>query len=274
MTMTDETQGGTAAPVADPPVTAPQGDDPDVKAVLDKYGNDPIKIAKAYKEAERAMHAAKSKPATTDGGLEIKDPPPSVIEDVPEEEVEVIRKAGLDPASLQAQWSRDGKLTDDQYAAFKKAYGWSKATTNLMATGAAAKAEARDAKYNAAAEKATAPYGGMDAVRTFLQTEAPKHLNDAERAHYTAMLKDPATIESAIISVRALVSARSGGPVSIGTPVSGDKPASHSMGAKDASDFGSLMAKAQRGDQQAMDAIRRTPQTSIDQWQREAGIKR
>lgn len=273
MTMADEVQGGTAAPVTAPPVVPPQGEDPDVKAVMDKYGGDPIKIAKAYKEAERAMHAAKSKP-TPEGGLEITDPQPEVIEDVPAEEVEVIRKAGLDPASLQAQWGREGKLTEDQYAAFKKAYGWSKATTNLMATGAAAKAEARDAKYNAAAEKATARFGGMDAVKTFLQTEAPKHLSEAERTHYTAMLKDPATIESAIIAVRALVTERSGSQVSIGAPISGDKPASYANGAKDAREFGTLMSKAQRGDKSAQEAIMRTPQSSIDQWQREVGIRR
>lgn len=271
--MADEPQGGIAAPVADPPVTEPQGEDADVKAVLAKFGNDPAKIAKAYKEAERAMHAAKQ-PKAEGGALEITEPKPDVIEDVPSDETEVIRKAGLDPMSLQAQWVRDGKLTDDQYSAFKKAYGWSRGTTDLMATGAAAKADARAAKYNAAVEKATAPYGGTEAVRQFLQNDAPKHLSESERSTYTEMLKNPATIESAIIAVQALVSKRSGEQVSIGTPIGGDKPASYTAGAKDSKDFGALMAKASRGDKAAQEAIMRTPQNSIDQWKKDAGISR
>lgn len=220
------------------------------------------------------MHAAKQqKPAAASGALEVPEPRAEPVDDVPGDETEILRKAGLDPESVFAQWGRDKALTEDQYAALKKAYGWSKSTTNLMATGAQAKAESRAMAYNTAAEKAAANHGGMDAVREFLQTEAPKHLNEDERSHFTKMLRDPKTVETAIISVKALVAARSGNVVTT-KPISGDGPASYTNGAKDLKEWGSIQRAAAKGDRAALEAMQRTPQSSIEQWQREVGIKR
>lgn len=144
-------------------------------------------LEKAYLEIQTKMGGAKPDPPAAPPSLTI-DPskpaaaPPSSVDDV-------LARAGLDATTVAAQWNKDGRLTDEQYASLEKA-GFPKALVDVSIAGMAMQAKAAQASM-AEARKAALAVAGSEQQFANIAEWAKTNLSAEERAHFNAQVDGP-----------------------------------------------------------------------------------
>ena len=140
-------------------------------------------------DALKAAKAAAAKPAPTP-----EPPKASLSIDTPKEYTdddgigEVLSKIGLDPAVVASQFSKEGKLTDDQYTAIKRINpSWTKKVVNQVIGNDIKVAELTQGTLKARAEQLVGGEKQFNALAAWAQTTySPEQL-----ATYEAGVRDP-----------------------------------------------------------------------------------
>lgn len=130
-------------------------------------------------------------------------------EDGPEQ---ILERAGLADKDVAEQFTKNGKLTDEQYAAIRKINpGYGKKIADEIVRGRIAIAQVTAMKLNSVIDEASQPFGGKEAFDKFLRVTAPQFLSTEQQAAYSKMLNDPATTVAAAQTLKTLHTAHLGG---------------------------------------------------------------
>lgn len=171
-------------------------------------------VIKSRNELERTLGSrgqpqAPTPPSAPESGLSI--PEPSADDDLPT----VIQKSGLKMDALEKQWKEHGKLTDEQYAALRRAKpGFTNKDIDIFAAGLVAQAEVRAARQAQWKQEAAAIAGGQDKL-DFLLGNAPSFVPAAELEGVREMVADPVLFRQGIrlLSLYHAEHTKSGGSV-------------------------------------------------------------
>lgn len=223
--------------------------------------NGRLKAPAATQPANGAPQIGTPAPAAEPGGLQIGAPQ----ETEPSTAEEIITKAGLKEADLVGQWEKNGTLTDEQYAAFRKVNpGLSKVVINELASGRAAKAALKIQALNAAKMQAAVLVGGEQNLKALLDG-ARAFVPEGEIAGFNQMLSDPKTMPVAVRALYAMHQAHVGAgrsaPLVGGTPA----PAGTPLTAAQRTD---LLRRASANDPAALRELAAIPQSEIDNWKK------
>lgn len=217
-----------------------------------------------YKRLEKVTGRLKpKKEAPKTEGVQIDDTPPTPDELESLKVPEILAKAELDTADIEEQFTKNGKLTDEQYAALRKVNpALSKSVVNHIAEGLIAKAAlGREAQKQIKAE-AVKFVGSESELGTLL--EFGKTLAPARIKAINNMLADPATAIDALTVLKteyANTAAGKSKPLINGTTVhAGTGPATGKA------EYKALLEAATRGDANARARVRATPVDRIMAW--------
>lgn len=164
----------------------------------------------------------------------------------------VLKRAGLDPAAVDAVHARDGRLTDDMYTALKKAGLPRKLVDSHLDTTRTAQTLVQEKIRGRAHELA----GGEQQLNTLLafakSSLPPDRIADLNRRLASAALFEGAIREIAAEHQHAVGAGKATALVGGQAPVSGTMPTNFD-------DFKKLRDRANRGDQSAITAINAIP---------------
>jgi len=175
---------------------------------------------------------------------------------------QILSRAGLDKKDIAEQFTKEGKLTDDQYAKIRKVNpGYGRAIADKIVAGEIALAKIQQMELNAVLSDAAAPFGGIEQFKTFLKEVAPQFLSTEQAAYFTQQLNNSKTAAMAAKTLKVMHAEH------VGT--AGTKPiASGAPGAKlptptTAAELDNLMKKAMAGDNTAMAILMQTNSSDI-----------
>lgn len=211
-------------------------------------------LESAYKTFEKLLstRAVTSPPPPPPGeGLKIGGGEDANL-DVPD----LITKAGLKAEDLEKQWTEKNDLTDEQYAAIRKARpSLTKGDIKAIAEGMAAKAALAAQTQQAIRADAVQVAGGEKELNGLLAW-AKTGFNAAEQADLNRRLGDPNLYKGALQQIaaahRAALGAGNAQPLVGGTPASGSP-------VNTASDIFELTKRAEAGDTSAQAALKGIP---------------
>lgn len=203
-----------------------------------------------YKKIERLIAPSANQPtppATPPAPAlpQIGEPASATDEDMTT--VGLIQKAGLNGNDVMAQFGKDGKLTDEQYAAIRKAHpGVSKAMLNehlalLHRDFSRTIAEVKS--------KASEMAGGEQKFQTLLAWAGSQYKGE-ELANMNRMLADPTTTVAAV-KIMLHDYATSGGTTQT-KPIIAGAPGAPTGKPANAAEMAALMARVQSGDPSAI----------------------
>lgn len=151
-------------------------------------------LSKAYKSLESKL-GQRPKPEQS---LSIEAPAEKAIPDNASV-ADIIAGAGLDTAAISQQWQEKGALTDEQYAAFKNKYGYTKAEVNAFAKAETEAAEGRSLVQQSIRREAAQVVGGeekltelLSQAKNFVPADELEDLNQrlASQKHFKGALRD------------------------------------------------------------------------------------
>lgn len=245
--MPEDTKVESAPPSPPPDQKAPEQKPPDL--ILGKFKS-VEDLAASYKSLEAKLGERKPEP------LKISEP--QVDDDAGI--AKTVESVGLGLPELAAEFSKSGKLTDDQYAKFK-AKGFGRAYVDDMAKGLVAQEALRASHQAEAVRSASEAAGGTDKLDALLK-EAKTFLNSAEIPDFERRINDPRLASGAVRDLaarhREAVGAGKAKPLVEGAPSSG------SSMPKTAKEAMSLAERVFKGDPEAikiMAEARRTGKT-------------
>lgn len=188
----------------EPVVTTPPAAEPEL--ILGKYKSQDDLVA-AHKELEtrlgqstaRIKELEKPKPPAAepvkpDGlSLDMATPEPSEI-DIPD----ILKAANLDASVVTQQWEKEGKLTDEQYAAFKVGnVKLTRSTIDTYLSGLKATAALAGQRTQQATEIVFNTLGGQTQWNNIIASSVVKALPAARRDDINNRLGNPDTAEGA-----------------------------------------------------------------------------
>lgn len=252
------------------PVTPASPPTPDPNAGRDKFtkpdgSTDVDALRKSYDELQKKLGTPKPEtPPAEPEGLGITPDAPNALANLLTVET-ILKKSGLKPEELKAQWEKSGELTPAQYSKFGLA-GLSKELAHELVSGIAAKATLKsqsEAKFRAEGDAIAGGKEQHDLLRDWAKSNipAPKlkawaQLVDSDPANYVDMVRMIAAEYAAKNGDKAdLISAES---VAAGSA----KPAENSK------EFSKLFKLHTQGDAAATARINATSQSTIDSWNR------
>lgn len=182
--------------------------------------------------------------------------------DVPD----VLQRAGLQAKDLEEQWEKNGKLTEDQYAAFRKVNpALSRAVVNHIAEGMAAKAVFRQQQTAEAIREAQEIVGGeaeLATLREWAATNIPKDRLARLNAQLDADVRFYGDYIRLIHAEYAKATGSSGtSPILNGTTAPTGKLPTN------LAEFGALMRRVNRSDADALATLAKIPQETIERYQ-------
>lgn len=232
-------------------------------------------IAKSYLELEKKIGSASAKKeepkveAKVDDKLSIDKPTKPVettkVEEIPDDAdvPTILSKVGVTAESIVEEYTKNGKLTEEQYAAFK-AKGFSKAVVNTFIEGSKAKAELVTQGVASVKAEAAKIAGGEEQLQTLrtwaannIDAERLKRLNaqvEADHRFYPEMVR---IIESEY---------RAKNGISDGEFVGGGSQQSTVSTPKNIKEFNALSRRAAEGDAAARRIIMSTPDSTLQGW--------
>lgn len=200
-------------------------------------------------QSKPAAPASPTNPKPLQIGGELTD------EDGPEQ---ILERAGLADKDVAEQFAKNGKLTDDQYAAIRKINpGYGKKIADEIVRGRIAIAQVSAMRLNSVIDEAAQPYGGKEAFDKFLRVTAPQFLTTEQQSAYSKMLNDPATTVAAAQTLKTLHAAHLGGG---GGKIVSGQPGGNIPQKISTADFLALSEKARGGGPDAMAAMTRIMQ--------------
>ena len=205
-------------------------------------GEDGVYATPELAEADYGRYTSLIKPATPASPT---NPKPLQIggeltdEDGPEQ---ILERAGLADKDVAEQFQKNGKLTDEQYAAIRKINpGYGKKIADEIVKGRIAIAQVSAMRLNTVIDEASKPFGGKEAFDKFLRVTAPQFLTTEQQAAYSKMLNDPATTVAAAQTLKTLHAAHLGGG---GGNIHSGSPGGEVRQKMSAAEFESLSAQA------------------------------
>lgn len=162
--------------------------------------------------AEAPQEPAEESP----GKLEIPDQPEATPDDV--DVAGILQKASLTSEDITQQWTENGKLTDDQYAAIKKAVpGVTNAMINQFIEYQSAAHQLQATTAQQAVTKAAEIAGGEQQLNNMLQWASD--LPAPQKTDLNRRLQDPQLYQGAMLELKGLYEMQNGksGMVSGGT---------------------------------------------------------
>jgi hypothetical protein len=205
----DGTTAGVAAAQAAPPTATPGATTQEPQLLAGKYKT-PQELEQGYIELQKKFSSTR---ATTDGGS-LALPKAPVLDDNATTQ-DVIKSAGLDPIKVRDEFMKDGKLSDESYAALK-GIGIPRATVNEVFAATKALADQIVARTREAGIQLA---GSTEKVDLVLQW-AKANLSEPEKTAYQSMQEHP---ESAVMAFETLLNRynKAIGGTSTGTMVQG-----------------------------------------------------
>lgn len=186
--------------------------------------------------------------------------PPDSDEDVPT----LVSKAGLKMDDLEKQFIEKGDLTDEQYAAIRKARpSLSKSDIKFIANGMVAQAKLGQQIKSQTYQEAVKTAGGETQLKTLLHEDTLKQFYSPEEiADLSRRVTNPALAIGAIKDIMARHSAHvgSGGNVIKGDSIPSSGPATSRE------EYVKLCNLAARGDASAESRVKATSLEQINNW--------
>lgn len=210
-----------------------------------------------------AKAAAPSAPAD-DGSLRIGQPAAAIPDD--EDLPGIFGRAGVSEAELVAEWTKSGKLTDEQYTKLTKARpGLGKAVINEIAEGRKAKAELSKMVMESAVGQAAQFVGGKDQLANLL-ADAGKFIPASEQDGFNKLLADHRTVGAAVKTLKTMHAewVKSGNSGNLANAGGGS---ASSGAATSRAELNELIARANRGDDAARRRVIATTQEVEATWQ-------
>lgn len=253
------------------------------KTIADKHGLDPLPenvtligdgglfkdaatLEEAYKKSARLIGVRgqdEKPPPAGDLKIEAGDDKTAIEDsaDVPT----LVEKAGLKMSELAEQFTTTGDLSDEQYAAIRKARpSLSKADIKFIAEGMASKAVLQQQTQAAIRTEAIKLVGGEQQLGSLLHADTlSKFMSPAEIKDAGRRLADPTLAVGTVKDLQARYSAHVG--ASGGSVIAGSAPTGQSL-PKSSAEFVKIVDRAAGGDRAAMAMLESIPQTHIDTW--------
>lgn len=154
---------------------------------------------------------------------------------------QILGRAGLDAKAMGEQWQKDGKLSDDQYAALKK-IGYPPKVVDIFMRGTIAEANLAQVTQQQIQQRAATIAGGQEQLKTVLQWAAGSYKPEQIQS-LNSQLASPGQYEHALKAILYDYNAASGSTGSRPL-ISGDNPPTHSAGFNDHRDFIEAVRKA------------------------------